>query len=309
MVKQTKVAILMCTFSGERFLKEQLDSFANQTHKDWTLWVSDDGSTDQTLEILRTTQAQWGEDRLKIVTGLSKGFARNFLSLACRAEIEADFFAFSDQDDIWLPKKLSRAIGLLEHLPQDKPALYGSRTHLINAQGEIIGISKLIPHDLSFHNALVQNVAGGNTMVFNQHLRDVLQFAGADLDLVSHDWWLYIVVTALKGNVLFDRQPFINYRQHKHNLVGANVNIAAKFNRFSKLFSGRFKGWVQSNHACIKHIEAKMSNDCVHKSNSLAALRHLSLIRRVSTFKQINVRRQSKFDTFALLAAVMFNKV
>jgi glycosyltransferase involved in cell wall biosynthesis len=58
MVKQPYVAILMCTFNGERFLKEQLDSFATQTHQNWTLWVSDDGSTDQTLEILRATQAE-----------------------------------------------------------------------------------------------------------------------------------------------------------------------------------------------------------------------------------------------------------
>ena len=102
MAKQPHVAILMCTLNGERFLKEQLDSFTTQTHQDWTLWVSDDGSTDQTLEILRATQAEWGADRLKIVEGPRKGFARNFLSLACRAEIEAEYFAFSDQDDVWL---------------------------------------------------------------------------------------------------------------------------------------------------------------------------------------------------------------
>lgn len=97
----------------------------------------------------------------------AKALPEIFLSLACRAELQADYFAFSDQDDIWLPEKLSRAIGMLEKLPPNTPSLYGSRTQLINAQGEIIGISKLIPHELSFNNALVQNVAGGNTMVFN----------------------------------------------------------------------------------------------------------------------------------------------
>lgn len=309
MVKQTKVAILMCTFNGERFLKEQLDSFITQTHQNWTLWVSDDGSTDQTLEILRATQAEWGEHRLKIVEGPRKGFARNFLSLACRPEIEADYYAFSDQDDVWLPEKLSRAIGMLEKLPQNAPSLYGSRTQLINAEGKIVGISKLIPHDLSFHNALVQNVAGGNTMVFNQHLRDALQFAGADLDIVSHDWWLYLVATAIQSTVLFDQEPLIHYRQHKHNLVGANASLSAKLNRLSQLFSGRFKGWIQRNQACLKNIETKMSRDFAHTAYSLAALHQLNLFKRLSTFKQLGVRRQSRGGSCALLVAVMLNQV
>lgn len=303
------VAILMCTFNGEQFLAAQLKSILDQSHQNWTLWVSDDGSTDQTLEILRETQAEWGADRLKIVAGPQKGFARNFLSLTCRSEIEADYFAFSDQDDVWLPEKLSRAIGMLDNLPRDIPALYGSRTQLINAKGEIIGISKLKPHDLGFHNALVQNVAGGNTMVFNKHLRHVVQFAGVYLDIVSHDWWLYLVATAIKGNVIFDQQPFILYRQHKDNLVGANSSISAKLNRLSQLFSGRFKGWIQRNQTCLKNIEARMTSDFVKTAHSLATLHNLSLIQRVSTFKQIGVRRQSPGGTCALLAAVVLNQV
>lgn len=309
MVKQPHVAILMCTFNGERFLKEQLDSLTTQIHQNWTLWVSDDGSTDQTLKILRTTQAAWGSDRLKIVEGPRKGFARNFLSLACRTEIEAEYFAFSDQDDIWLPEKLSRAIVMLEKLQQNAPSLYGSRTQLINAQGEIIGISKLIPHDLGFHNALVQNVAGGNTMVFNQHLRDALQFAGSDLDIVSHDWWLYLVTTAIQGTVIFDQEPLIHYRQHKHNLVGANASLSAKLNRLSQLFSGRFKNWIQRNHSCLTRIEPKMSSDSVHTAQTLANLHNLDTIQRVMQFKQIGLRRQSASGNLALLAAVVLNQV
>lgn len=309
MVNPPQVAILMCTFNGERFLQEQLDSFSTQTHKDWTLWVSDDGSTDQTLEILRATQARWGENRLKILEGPRKGYARNFLSLVCRPEIQADYFAFSDQDDIWLPGKLSRAIGMLENLPNDKPRLYGSRTLLINTHGEIIGISKLSPRDLNFHNALVQNVAGGNTLVFNQQLRDVVQFAGPDLGIVSHDWWLYLVATAIEGDVLFDQKPFIHYRQHKHNLVGANASIPAKLKRLRQLFSGRFKGWIQSNHVCLKSIEIKMSSDLTRTAQSLAGLHHLNLIQRVSTFKKMSVRRQSVGGNCALLAAVVLNQV
>jgi glycosyltransferase involved in cell wall biosynthesis len=303
------VAILMCTFNGECFLKEQLDSIAQQTYSNWVLWVSDDGSSDRTLELLRKTQAQWGEHKLHIVSGPGKGFARNFLSLTCRTEIEATYFAFSDQDDIWIPEKLCRAIGMLEKLAQDTPALYGSRTQLINAQGQIIGISKLIAHDLTFHNALVQNVVGGNTMVFNQMLRESVQSAGGELDVVSHDWWLYLLATAIKGQIIFDRQPFIHYRQHKHNLVGANTSTYAKLNRLKQLFSGRFRGWIQRNQACLKHIEKNMSADYWHAAETLAGLHRLRLIHRMTRFHQIGVRRQSVLGNCALFVAVALNQV
>lgn len=314
MVKQTKVAILMCTFNGERFLKEQLDSFITQTHQDWTLWVSDDGSTDQTLEILRTTQAEWGADRLKIVEGPRKGFARNFLSLACRAEIEAEYFAFSDQDDIWLPCKLIRALEMLAKQVQEQPhqntaLLYGSRTSLIDETGNSIGISNLIPKALSFSNALVQNVAGGNTMVFNHILVKTLRDAGAELDIVSHDWWLYIVATATGGKVLFDREPHILYRQHKGNLVGSNLGLTSRFKRLQKLFSGRFAGWIQQNYLCIKRIEDNMAVDSIRCAQLLASIHQVCLYKRLVYFIQSGVRRQSMTGNIALLAAVVLKQV
>jgi glycosyltransferase involved in cell wall biosynthesis len=307
MVEQPRVAILMCTFNGERFLKEQLNSFATQTHQDWTLWVSDDGSTDQTLGILRATQADWGADRLKIVEGPRKGFARNFLSLACRPEIEAEYFAFSDQDDIWLPEKLHRAIGMLEKLPNNTPSLYGSRTQLIDVEGKVIGLSKLTPDDLSFNNALVQNFACGNSMVINQQLRDVLQFAGPNLDIVSHDWWLYLLATAIQGNVIFDDQPFIHYRQHKNNMVGEDSSISAKLKRMNKILSGQRKGWMQRNLIALKTIECKMSKDFVKTTEYLAAIKDCSIFQRILILKRIDLRRQSKYQTSALLAAIAIN--
>jgi glycosyltransferase involved in cell wall biosynthesis len=299
----------MCTFEGERFLAAQLASIMAQTHQNWTLWVSDDGSTDQTLEILRTTQVLWGQDRLKIVEGPCNGFARNFLSLACHPEIEADYYAFSDQDDIWLPSKLTRALEKLTEKPYNTALLYGSRTSLIDETGKPIGISPLIPKRLDFSNALVQNVAGGNTMVFNHTLFKTLRHAGAELDVVSHDWWLYIVATATGGTVLFDEEPHILYRQHKDNLVGANLNLTSRFKRLQKLFSGRFAGWVQQNHRCIKKLEPNMTIESIKRADRLAAIHQVWLFKRLVYFIQSRVRRQSMTGNVALFTAVMLNKV
>jgi len=303
------IAILMCTFEGERFLAAQLASILAQTHQNWTLWVSDDGSTDQTLEILRATQALWGKDRLKIVEGPWEGFARNFLSLACRPEIEADYYAFSDQDDIWLPSKLTRALEKLTEQPHNTALLYGSRTSLIDETGTPIGISPLIPKRLDFSNALVQNVAGGNTMVFNHALAKTLRGAGATLDIVSHDWWLYIVATATGGTVLFDQEPHILYRQHKGNLVGSNLGLTSRFNRLQKLFSGRFAGWIQQNHLCIKKLEANMTIESFRRAQLLATIHQVWLHKRLVYFFQSGARRQSMTGNIALLVAVILNQV
>jgi glycosyltransferase involved in cell wall biosynthesis len=316
-LSQPLVAILMCTFNGEQFLHEQLKSIATQAHPNWVLWVSDDGSSGSTLDILQATQQAWGAERLVIIQGPRKGFARNFLSLACNPEIEADYYAFADQDDVWLPSKLTRAVEWLveqkqiqdPHQTNNIALLYGSRTSLIDESGHPIGISKLIPRELSFSNALVQNVAGGNTMVFNHALVKTLRDAGAELDIVSHDWWLYIVTTAINGKVVFDQEPLILYRQHKGNLVGSNLGLTSRFKRLQKLFSGRFAGWIQQNHQCIKKLEANMTIDSIRRAQLLATIHQVGLYNRIVYFFQSGVRRHSMTGNIALLAAVVLNQV
>ena len=105
------IAILMCTYNGERFIAEQIDSFLNQTHKNIALWVSDDGSTDGTMIILKKYQEKFPKGRFKIINGPGKGFVMNFLSLICHKDVKADYYAFSDQDDICLDKIFRRADG------------------------------------------------------------------------------------------------------------------------------------------------------------------------------------------------------
>ena len=102
MTHSSTVCILMGTYNGQAFLAEQLLSIENQSHKDWRLVISDDGSTDDTLAIAKTFQEKWGKDRIEIRLGPKQGFCKNFLNLACDSTIKADFYAFADQDDIWM---------------------------------------------------------------------------------------------------------------------------------------------------------------------------------------------------------------
>ena len=196
-----KVAVLMCTMQGQHFLAEQLNSIATQTHPRWAIWASDDGSDDHTHAILEYYQSHWGEDRISIHAGPAEGSTANFLSLTCRADIDADYFAYADQDDIWESDKLERAVNWLKTVPDGVPALYGSRTLLVDARNQHIGYSPLFDREPDFRNALVQSIAGGNTMVFNRAARDLLRQAGENVEAVTHDWWAYMLVTSCGGAV------------------------------------------------------------------------------------------------------------
>ena len=110
-------AILLCTLNGARFLPAQLSSLGRQRFRNWRLFVSDDGSTDETLSIISNYQREKGGASVVVREGPRQGVVRNFLGLACDACISADYFAYSDQDDIWEPDKLSRAIEWLQSIP------------------------------------------------------------------------------------------------------------------------------------------------------------------------------------------------
>jgi len=303
------VAILLCTYQGGQYLQEQLDSFGAQSHAAWRLWVSDDGYQDNTHEVLRSYQQAWGPDRLFVRTGPRRGFAANFMSLICREEIAADYYAMSDQDDIWHADKLERAVRWLKSVPQDVTALYCTRTELVDESGRKVGYSPLFTRPPSFGNALVQNVAGGNTMVFNNAARELLKTAGADVKIVAHDWWVYIVVSACGGKVFYDPAPSLRYRQHSENLIRANPGMRARLHRIKKLFQGHLKLWTDQHILAMKPVLSSLSPDNLSVFNRFTAARRRRLIHRVFGIWRSGIYRQTRLGNLGLLVAAIFNRI
>ncbi|KXS55933.1 MAG: hypothetical protein AMR96_05485 [Candidatus Adiutrix intracellularis] len=256
-----EVAILLGSFNGATFLAEQLDSLAAQTYSNWRLWVSDDGSTDGTLEILKDYQGRWGQAKLTFGSGPGRGFAQNFLSLTTHSDIDTDYYAWCDQDDIWLPTKLKFILARLAHFGQDRPVLYGGRSILVDLDNKKYGLSSRFDRRLpSFANALVQSIMGGNTMVFNRPARSLIQ-AGYGLTLVSHDWWAYQVVSGNGGQVIYDAEPQIRYRQHGRNIYGSNHGYLAYFARLRLVLGGIYKQWNERNLAALSVVADRLTED------------------------------------------------
>ena len=308
-IEQPKIAILLCTYNGERYLGEQLASFQAQTHVNWDVWASDDGSSDSTLALLEACKQKWPPGKLSIVQGPAKGFAANFLSLTCKSEIEADYYAYADQDDIWMADKLERAVKWLQTVPADVPALYCSRTRLVDEQHKLIGLSPLFSRAPNFRNSLIQSIAGGNTMVFNNSARALLCDAGETVPVVTHDWWVYLVVTGCGGRVYYDTEPSLDYRQHAGNLVGMNASWQARLKRVCLLMQGDFRSWNDGNIAALRRLQDKLTPENREIFERFAKARDMGLVARLFHLKRCGIYRQTFFGNLGLFVAAFFKKI
>jgi glycosyltransferase involved in cell wall biosynthesis len=270
--------------------------------------VSDDGSDDDTRKILEKYQYWLGKGRTSILSGPQEGFVANFHSLICHPDIETDYFAYADQDDIWEADKLSRAIAELEQIPEGVPALYCTRTALIDEKGRDIGLSPLFEKPPSFANALVQNVGGGNTMVINKAARDLLHAYCGQI-VVSHDWWAYILTTAVGGVVIYDSYPSVRYRQHGNNMVGSNNDWRARLVRLRMLLEGRFREWNSINTRALQPARHLMTPENQVILDTFCIARNRWLVPRIWGVIRSGVYRQTFLGNLGLIAAAVLKKL
>ncbi|WP_256672239.1 glycosyltransferase family 2 protein [Pseudomonas sp. o96-267] len=304
------VAILMATYNGSKYLQAQLESIARQSHRNWVLYASDDGSTDSTFSILQAFQQTQGAGRVHLLQGPRRGFAQNFLSLVRNRNICADYFAFCDQDDIWFEHKLDRAIASLHHRKTGQlPAFYCSRTRLIDERGRVIGYSRHFKRSPSFRNALVQSIAGANTIVLNKPARALLARVPTNAPVVSHDWLCYLLVSGNGGEVIYDATPSVDYRQHSSNLMGSNITLNSRIERCLRMFSGTFRKWNQDNLVVLLQ-----GVDALNERNRQTALmyeqaRQAALPQRFYLLKKAGVHRQTVLGTIGLMLAASIGKL
>jgi len=306
---QGSVAILACVYNGEPFLGQQLSSLAGQSFPRIDLILSDDGSTDGSRELLATYGSSWRKGRFEIVQGPGKGFAENFRSQLVNEAIEGDYFAFCDQDDVWAPDKLSTAVAWLAQQSPDRPALYCSRTRIVDIAGRPVAQSPLFTAPPTFRNAIVQSIAGGNTMVMNAAARRLMAEASRRSGFVSHDWWCYMMVTGAGGAIRYDPTPLIDYRQHQGNLVGSNDSILSRLGRTSFLLKGGFASWTDRNIAGLRACEDLLDEEARRVLDHFDRLRRMFLPRRLFELYRSGLYRQTKAGQISLYIASAINRL
>ncbi|WP_245441975.1 glycosyltransferase family 2 protein [Mesorhizobium hawassense] len=299
------MAVLLGTKDGAAFINQQLESLAAQSWPRVDLWVSDDGSTDGTASIIEAWRTRWAKGRVTLVDGPRQGFAANFRSMIIDPRVQADYYAFCDQDDVWERDRLESAIRWMGTQDPETPLLFCSRTATISETGQAAGHSPLFPRPPSFRNALVQSIAGGNTMLLNRKARDLLAKASARTEFVSHDWWAYLIVAAGGGTIRYEPRPLVRYRQHGANLVGANVSWRARFIRIGRLRKGQFATWTDSNLSGLVVNRDLLTSDAEHCLEMFIEARNSAVFKRFRLLRKSGVYRQTVLGTLGLYLAVL----
>ncbi|SDP11419.1 Glycosyl transferase family 2 [Phyllobacterium sp. OV277] len=298
------VAVLLGTFNGAAFLDEQLASIAAQTYPDIDLWVSDDRSTDATRAILQQWAKRWTKGRVTLLSGPGDGRAENIRSLITNPAIQAEYYAFADQDDIWEPEKLANSIRWIEHNAFAVPSVFCSRTLKIARNGAIVGSSPLYAHPADFRNALVQNIATANTMLFNRMAHDLLAQSCLTTPFSSHDWWLYLIVSGAGGVVHFDPQPLVRDRQPDHGKGWQGQLAAAR-----SLLADRFADQADMNIQGLVRNRDLLSSEAQAICDLYWKVRSDNFIRRILALHQSGVHRQTILGQIGLYLAAIFRRL
>lgn len=217
--QRPKVQILMSTYNGEEFVREQLDSILAQSYPDVDILIRDDGSQDDTFVILKEYEEM--HSNIRTYQGENIGVNKSFFELLRRRNQDAAYIGFCDQDDYWLPEKIEKAVKQLDQLTG--PALYCSAKTLVDENLEPLS-SQQNPHVVpGFGNAVIESICSGCTLLMNRELADIVAERLPE-DVIHHDWWCYMAAAYL-GNIYYDENSYIYYRQHSGNEVGASASF------------------------------------------------------------------------------------
>lgn len=275
-MNEKKVAVLLSTYNGEKYIKDQIHSVFGQEKVDVTLFIRDDGSTDGTKEILEQIETN---ANCKVFFKKNVGVVESFFDLLKIAD-GYDYYSFCDQDDVWDSDKLAIAISALEKCTSDY-RMYYSKTLPVDSNLIPIQIKTINPdeqHDFNLHEVLLRNNAIGCTMVINRNLRNLLLISHPK-NIIMHDHWIYMVTRALDGDVVYDLTAHIKYRQHSLNAVGHKKGIKAKL-KYSTFFKNR-------------RIRSKMANELLQTFGDKITYENQMILKRFAMYHNSIANRLS----------------
>lgn len=305
-----RVTILMAVRNGAAHLPAQLDSLVAQTHSDWSLVASDDGSRDDSRAILqRFATDQAAHHPVLVTDGPGQGFVRNFLSLLARPDLSGPV-ALSDQDDIWLPHKLQRALAQLSAVPPGQPALYCSRRVNWWPESDRRHLSRRYARPPAFANALVENIAPGNTIVLNAAAVALARTTAASaMDVPFHDWWLYLLISGVGGQVIHDPEPGLLYRQHARNVLGQGEGFRAGLAVKQEVLRGSYATRIERNLQALDRIAEQLTPQNRQQLHAFQQARKAGIFARLARIRRAGVYRQNFLARFGFWGAVCFGRV
>ena len=272
-----KVTVIMSSYNGEKYIKEQIESILNQDQEELVIYIRDDGSTDATVEIL---QEYINTGRVFIDTGKNMGAKSSFIQ-AIQDAPEADYYALSDQDDIWDLNKISVAIEKIKKIEDGvTPILYHSALNLADKDGNIYATTGSY-NNIGFLNGENRAITGC-TVVFNSVLMELLRMY-IPKSFSMHDAWIHNLCLAVDGKVIYDEEAHLRYRQHENNVVGGSKGLFEAIKRRYRYLKKMEKNQISNMYKeIVDNYSDKMPQKNIEKANRLCSYNK-------SFFNKVNV--------------------
>ena len=220
------VRILLATYNGSKYIQEMINSILAQDYTNWQMILSDDGSKDETAEILEGYAQKYPDQIIHYRSGMRFGNAQNHFMHLIKVFGDAPYIMFCDQDDVWHSDKISKTMEKMEQIEiSGKPAMVHTDLRVVDGQLNLMDpsfmhFSKLRGDQLKLNRLLVQNVVTGCTMMINRALVELAVSRIPEEGILMHDWWLALLASAV-GTTGYVEEATIDYRQHGNNVVGA----------------------------------------------------------------------------------------
>ena len=306
MYKTDKIAILLATYNGAEYISEQIESILEQTYEDWMLYIHDDGSKDNTMEVIKGYEKKYPE-KIMVLDGPATGGAKtNFLYLF--REVEAPFYMCCDQDDVWLSDKIEITKNEMDKLvrdSEDKPCLVFTELCVVDRDLNVIAeqMSQYQGLDckrVTFNRALIQNVVTGCTMMVNRALRDELEKIEDFDGVLMHDWWATLVATRF-GKVSYVETATILYRQHGDNGVGA-TNAASFVYKLKRMLQGEdIKKSLENTRIQAGAFAALYKESKDSLANQYAHLFEKGKLKRLAFYQKHDVKKSTRSKNMGLM--------
>lgn len=297
-----KVQVLMSTYNGEKYIEEQINSILKQENVQVSLLIRDDGSSDKTIPII--TNIAQKNNNVSFYTGENLGPARSFMDLINKSG-QADYYAFTDQDDIWEQNKIISAINKLENY-KEKPSMYISALEIVDENLNKIETKK-VDGNFSFEGELIKNFATGCTQVLNKKLCDFIKRYNPSY-IIMHDSWITRVCYAIGGNVIIDDNTYIKYRQHSSNVLGYKDNGLQKLKKQYKI---AFKNNVSMREKIAKELkngyEENLTEDAKQVVNNLINYK-TDIKAKMWLLTNKKFRTNNFFINLKMIVAILLNK-
>ena len=308
-----KIAVVLGFYNGNEFIDAQIKSILDQSFKNIDIFIFDDNSN-KNIEF-RQIKLKKYKSKIKITKRKKNiGYAKNFLLGLKEVGNDYDFYAFSDQDDIWEKDKIIRGVNALDLLNtknSNTPKLYCSRTSYYNSEcKKEIGASKIHSRKPTFANSLLQNIAGGNTIIMNNIARNLVIKTVQGKEYISHDWWCYQIVSGAGGEIIFDKNKTVKYRQHNKNLIGKNNGFNDIKTRILDFVSGKVKKWSDVNFKNLsnfRYVLTKDNNEILENFGKARGSKNI--FKKLNYYFKSGVFRQSKKESIIFTIGLILNMI